>query len=221
MSKPSAPLPASEPLGFISDIHGEITALTTVIDELRRRGVSRIYAAGDHLTQGPAPLEVWRKLQEEKIVLARGVGDSALCSIHPDKLQATTDHDREMVAKFVATRVALGELVLESLRRLPLQVRIPLIDGSEVVMVHGSPDDPFQEITQDMTDDEIYAIVSSDPADVVICGASHVPFQRLLEGAHVVNVGSVGAAPEGRVAHYSILTPAPGALSVEQNWVEY
>jgi hypothetical protein len=34
-------------------------------------------------------------------------------------------------------------------------------------------------------------------------------------------VGSVGAAPEGRVAHYTILTPTPGLRSVEQDWVEY
>jgi predicted phosphodiesterase len=221
MSKPTAPLPAAEPLGFISDIHGHIEALTSVLEELHRRGVKRVYAAGDHLTQGPAPLEVWRKLQEEKVVLGRGVGDSALCSVQPDRLQAKTERDREMLAKFIHTRTALGELVLESLRRLPLQVRIPLIDGSEVVMMHGSPNDPFQEITQDLTDEEIYALVSSDPADVVICGASHVPFQRVLEGVHVVNVGSVGAAPEGRVAHYTILTPTPAALSVEQDWLEY
>ncbi len=34
-------------------------------------------------------------------------------------------------------------------------------------------------------------------------------------------VGSVGAAPEGRVAHYTILTPTPGLRTIEQNWVDY
>jgi predicted phosphodiesterase len=100
-------------------------------------------------------------------------------------------------------------------------MRVPLIDGGEIVIVHGSPSDPFQELTQDMDDDEILAMVADDPADIVVCGASHVPFQRVIDGVHVVNVGSVGAAPEGRIAHYTILTPTPGQRTVEQNWIDY
>ncbi len=221
MGNVDALVPASEPIGFISDIHAQLDGLEAVLEELSRRGVTRVFAAGDHLTHGPKPLEVWRRLQEAKVVLARGVGDSALCTVNLEKLAPKSHEDRERIERFRDTRAAVGELVLESLRRLPLTVRIPLIDGSEVVMVHGSPDDPFQEISQDMTDDEVLALVSGDPADLVVCGASHVPFQRVLDGVHVINVGSVGAAPEGRVAHYSVLTPTPGHLTVEQNWTEY
>lgn len=209
------------PIGFISDVHGRLDALEAVLEEFARRDVKRIYVAGDLLTEGPDPLGVWRKLTEIKAHCVRGVSDSALCTVDVSKLKPVDDHERQRLEAFLGTRRAVGELVLESLRRLPLTLRIPLIDGSEVVMVHGSPGDPFQEISQDMDDDEVLALVADDPADVVICGASHVPFQRTIEGVHVVNVGSVGAAPEGRVAHYSILTPTPGARTVEQNWVEY
>jgi diadenosine tetraphosphatase ApaH/serine/threonine PP2A family protein phosphatase len=164
---------------------------------------------------------VWRRLSEIKAHCVRGVSDSALCSVDTSKLVPMNDTERQKLEAFLWTRRTVGELILESLRRLPLSLRVPLIDGSEVVIVHGSPNDPMQEISQDMSDDEVLALVSDDPADVVVCGASHVPFQRALDGVHVVNVGSVGAAPEGRIAHYSILTPTPGARTVEQNWVEY
>jgi predicted phosphodiesterase len=206
---------------LISDLHGRLDALDAVLEEAKRRSVKRVYVAGDLLNGGPDPLGVWRRLTELKAHCVRGVSDSALCSVDASKLVPMNEVERQKLEAFLWTRRTVGELVLESLRRLPLSLRVPLIDGSEVVVVHGSPNDPFQEITQDMDDDEVLALVSDDPADVVVCGASHVPFQRALDGVHVVNVGSVGAAPEGRVAHYSILTPTPGARTVEQNWVEY
>ncbi|MFT3921200.1 MAG: metallophosphoesterase family protein [Myxococcales bacterium] len=217
----SSRAPVSEPMLLISDIHGRLDALDAVLEENLRRGVKRVYVAGDLLNGGPDPLGVWRRLTEIKAHCVRGISDSALCSVDASKLVPMNDIERQKLEAFLWTRRTVGELVLESLRRLPLSLRVPLIDGSEVIMVHGSPNDPFQEITQDMDDDEVLALVSDDPADVVVCGASHVPFQRALDGVHVVNVGSVGAAPEGRIAHYSILTPTPGARTVEQNWVEY
>jgi predicted phosphodiesterase len=213
--------PASGPVFFISDVHGRLDALNAVLEEADRRGATRIYAAGDLLTGGPDPLGVWRRLTEVKAHCVRGVSDSALCSVDTSKLVPLNEREREKLEQFLWTRRSVGELVLESLRRLPLSLRLPLIDGSEVVVVHGSPRDPLQEISQDMDDDEVLALVGDDPADVVICGASHVPFQRPLDGVHVVNVGSVGAAPEGRVAHYTILTPTPGLRTIEQDWVDY
>ncbi len=213
--------PASGPVALISDVHGNLEALNAVLEETQRRGATRVYVAGDLLSGGADPLGVWRKLTEVKAMCVRGVSDSALCSVDTSKLVPMNEREREKLEQFLWTRRTVGELVLESLRRLPLSLRVPLIDGSEVVIVHGSPYDPLQEISQDMEDDEVLALVADDPADVVVCGASHVPFQRALDGVHVVNVGSVGAAPEGRVAHYTILTPTPGLRTVEQDWVEY
>ncbi len=213
--------PANAPVAFLSDIHGHLEALDAVLDEAQRRGVKTFYAAGDHLMGGPDPLGVWRRLTEIGAELVRGVGDSALCSVQPDQLRPSSESDHEAVQRFIATRKAVGELVLSGLRRLPLSLRLPLIDGCEVLVVHGSPLDPFQEMSGDMNDEELLALLADDPADVFVCGATHVPFQRVIHDIHVVNVGSVGAAPEGRIAHYTLLTPTPGARTVEQNWVAF
>jgi predicted phosphodiesterase len=100
-------------------------------------------------------------------------------------------------------------------------VRIPLVDGREVLMVHGSPADSHREISHDMSDEEILALMNDDPADIIVCGSTHVPFQRTVADYHVVNVGSVGAAPEGRVAHYTVLTPRLSSADILQDWVSY
>ena len=94
-------------------------------------------------------------------------------------------------------RRELGELILARLARLPKLVRLPLDDGGELVLVHGSPSDPTEPLSHDMSDEEISALLGDDPADVVVCGGSHVPFDRIVSGVRVINVGSVGEAPRG------------------------
>jgi hypothetical protein len=91
----------------------------------------------------------------------------------------------------------LGDLILARLARLPQMVRLPLDDGGELVLVHGSPSDPTEPLSHDMSDEEISALLGDDPADVVVCGGSHVPFDRVVAGVRIINVGSVGEAPRG------------------------
>src|SRR5688572_18557812 len=107
-------------MAFISDIHGRLDALDAVLDELRRREVKRVYVAGDLLVGGPDPLGVWRRLTEIKAHCVRGVSDSALCSVDTSKLVPMNENERQKLDAFLLTRRTVGELVLESLRRLPL-----------------------------------------------------------------------------------------------------
>lgn len=213
--------PVSAPLGFISDVHGNLTALNAVLAELDDKGVGQVYVAGDLLLGGAEPLEVWRRLQALGASCIQGVSDAALYTIDPDSLEASTNEETQRLAHFRQTREALGDLVIEQLRRLPQQQRIPMIDGREILMVHGCPAGVTREISYDLEDAEIMSLIADDPADIVVCGATHVPFQRRLDDLHVVNVGSVGQAPEGRVAHFTVLTPRMEGAIIAQDFVEY
>ncbi|MDH3655547.1 MAG: metallophosphatase family protein [Myxococcales bacterium] len=213
--------PAAGPIAFLSDVHGNLTALEVVLAELDRLGVKRVYVAGDLLLGGEEPLEVWHRLQELGAICTRGPSDMALGSVDPSSLVPIDGEQRKQARLFADTRSAIGDLVAERLRRLPEQQRIPLIDGREVLMVHGSPADSSREIGHDLTDDEILALLNDDPADIIICGSTHVPFQRAVAEYHVVNVGSVGAAPEGQIAHYTVLTPRMSNAEILQDWVSY
>jgi hypothetical protein len=50
-----------------------------------------------------------------------------------------------------------------------------------------------------------------------VCGASHVPFDRIAGGVRIVNVGSVGEAPGvgPRIAHAAWIESTPHGLHVE------
>jgi predicted phosphodiesterase len=208
-------------MAFMSDVHGNLPALEAVLGELARRAVKDVYVAGDLLLGGEQPVEVFKRLQQVGARCSRGLSDTALTRVTADALEPEGDEERELAARFIETRRALGELALKFLERLPEKVRIPMIDGREIVMVHGSPADPTVDMTHEMDEDELLALLADDPADIVVCGGSHVAFQRDLDGCRVVNVGSVGASPEGRIAHYTILTPRMDGTLVEQTWVEY
>jgi len=213
--------PANGPIAFLSDVHGNLGAFEAVLSELDRLEVKRIHVAGDLLLGGDEPLAVWHRLQELGAVCTRGLTDMALGSVDPSTLLPLDDEQRRQVRLFADTRAAIGDLVAERLRRLPEHLRIPLIDGREVLMVHGAPADNGREISHDLTDEEIFPLLADDPADIIVCGATHVPFQRTLGEYHVVNVGSVGAAPEAGIAHYTVLTPRMSGADVLQDWVRY
>jgi len=213
--------PAAHPMAFLSDVHGNLAALEAVLEELDRRGVTRIFVAGDLLLGGDAPLEVWQRLEKVGARCTRGLSDSSLVHIDPASLVPGNDEEQRRAERFASTRRAVGDLVIERLRRLPEVLRIPMIDGRELIMVHGSPADPGVDITHDLDDAEILALIADDPADMVVCGGSHVPFQRIVDTVHVINVGSVGAAPEGPIAHFTVVTPRMSGTEVLQDYVSY
>ncbi|HEX7481421.1 MAG TPA: metallophosphoesterase family protein [Polyangiales bacterium] len=224
-SSPSIPAqrmaPVSQPLAFLSDVHGNLPALEAVLSDLARRAVVDVFVAGDLILGGDAPMDVWKRLQQVRARCVCGPSDLALARVDAASLRAQDEAEAEKVRVFATTQKALGELVLKRLAQLPRELRVPMIDGGELLLVHGSPKDHFEPITHDMDELDVRALLENDPADLVICGGTHVPFHRVVDDVQIVNVGSVGQAPEGRFAHYTIVSPRMTGPEIEQTWVEY
>jgi predicted phosphodiesterase len=213
----------------VSDIHGHADALAAVFATAERSGYTHLLVAGDLCFPGPKPLETWRRLTQAKALCVQGASDRALATLDLDRLVPRSDHERERIERVRQVRAELGELILARLARLSPTLRMPLPDGRELVLVHGSPADPLEPLTHDMTDEEILSLLGDDPADVVVCGGSHVPFHRIVGDVHIVNVGSVGDAPSGNAdagrdaafaepwhADATIVEPRGGSLEIEQ-----
>jgi predicted phosphodiesterase len=181
----------------ISDIHGHEEALAAVLATAERRGYDKLLVAGDLCFPGPSPLGTFRRLTQAGAVCVQGAGDRALATLDVAGLRAKTPHEKARLDRLAEVRSELGEPILARIARLPPTVRLPLDDGGELVLVHGSPADPLEPLSHDMTDEEISALLGDDPADLVVCGGSHVPFDRVVSGVRVINVGSVGEAPRG------------------------
>jgi predicted phosphodiesterase len=201
----------------LADIHGHLDALRAVLATAERRSFHKLLVAGDIVFPGPEPLETWRRLSAAGAIMVQGLSDRAVSTVDPATIQARTGDERARLERLRATRDALGDVMLHRIRRLATHERLPLEDGGELLLVHGSPADPSEALTQDMTDEEIGALLGDDPADVVVCGASHVPFDRVVSGVRVINVGSVGEAPAGgaRIAQATWIESTPSGLRVE------
>jgi len=200
----------------ISDIHGHADALAAVLATAERRGFGRLLVAGDLCFPGPAPLETWRRLVSVNATCVQGLGDRALATIDPDGLNARSDFERARLRRLRETRTELGELILARLAKLPTSVRIPIEGARQLQLVHGSPRDPSEPLTHELDDEEIAMLLGDDPADVVVCGGSHVPFDRTIGRTRIVNVGSVGEAPDGCFAHATFIETSASGLVVEQ-----
>jgi predicted phosphodiesterase len=179
----------------VSDIHGHADALAAVLATAERRGYTQLLVAGDLCFPGPKPLETWRRLTQARAICVQGISDRALATLDIDGVRPRSEHERLRLDRLAQVRTELGELILARLARLAPTFRLPLKDGSELVLVHGSPADPLEPISHDMSDEEVLSLLGDDPADIVICGGSHVPFDRTVGGVRIINVGSVGEAP--------------------------
>jgi hypothetical protein len=168
---------------------------------------------------------VWKRLVEIGAHCTRGTSDLALAAIDPAKLTPHNPSEREAAERFRKTRDALGELIVARLRRLPDVLRIELRDGEEIAVMYGSPADPLEPITHDLSDEEVGALLGTDPADVIVCGGADAPFERTVSDVRIVGLGSVGeaaaAADGGRVAHYTLIEPDEDGLRIDQRWVRY
>jgi predicted phosphodiesterase len=85
-----------------------------------------------------------------------------------------------------------------------------------MLVVHGSPADPSEPFSFDMTDDEVIALLGDTPGDIIVCGGSHVPFDREVADVRIVNVGSVGEAPGGTHAHAALIETSTLGFRVTQ-----
>lgn len=206
----------------ISDIHGHADALSAVLAVADRHGYEKILVAGDLCFPGPDPLATWRRLTQLQAVLVQGTSDRALATLDIGKVVPKSEHEKSRLDRVSTVRRELGDLILARLGRLPTTFRMGLEDGSELLLVHGSPVDPFEPFCHDMTDEEMAALLGDDPADIIVCGGSHVPFDRMVQGVRIVNVGSVGEAPSGQAgggighADVTILSTSKLGVDVEQ-----
>ncbi len=183
----------------LSDVHGHADALAAVLATAERRGYDRIIVAGDLCFSRARPARDLAPPRQQAArspsrASATGPWRPSTSAESPARGATTSGRASD---RLVAVRRELGELILARLARLPQEVRLPLGDGGELVVVHGSPADPTEALSHDMSDAELLALIGDDPADVIICGGSHVPFDREVGGVRVINVGSVGEAPAG------------------------
>jgi len=193
------------PVAALADIHGNLPALEAVLAELERDGVEKIVVVGDTIS-GPWPAEVFDALASRKAEHVRGNADREVL----ERSDAFGP-----LAGWSADRVR--DRRLTQAREWPLAIERRVEDLGAVLFCHSTPssDDPiYTRITPDA---ELVALFEDVAADVVVCGHTHVQYDRTLSsGLRVVNPGSIGLPYEGRRgAFWALLGPGVELRSTE------
>lgn len=198
----------------ISDIHGNIHALRRILQEGDARGFDQLVVCGDLCFPGDGALEVWKTLVKRNALCVRGLSDRALCDVDPKKLRSTTKEGQAKIQRLREVKESLGELIVARLGKLPVRAHLPLESGHTMLVVHGSPADPTESLSREMTEEELVLSLGDEPGDLVICGSSHEQFEGHVADVHIVSVGSVGEAPGGTHALGAMIESAQTGYAV-------
>jgi len=185
------------------DIHGNLPALEAVLADVRRAPVNRIVVGGDVLP-GPMPRETLDYLLNLDIPVQfiRGNGDREVLARKAGvETGAIPEPFREVV------RWTAEQLSREHERAVagwPLTLRLEVSGLGDVLFCHATPRNDTEIFTRLTSEDRLLAIFEGLGVRLVICGHTHMQFDRAIGTTRVVNAGSVGM-PFGEPGAYWLL----------------
>jgi predicted phosphodiesterase len=182
----------------LNDIEGNLPALEAVLAEAEDAGVDAVVCGGDVVT-GPFPAEVFDRL-------------ASLAEVHflrGNLERLVVDGVDEYGRDWSADRLRLGDARLAAIASWPLTVELDIEGVGRTLFCHAIPTDDEPIFTHVTSDDDVADLLGDLAADVVVCGHTHIQFdRRLANDLRVVNAGSVGRPferPAG--AYWALLGP--------------
>ncbi|MEI3613713.1 metallophosphoesterase family protein [Pseudogracilibacillus sp. SO30301A] len=188
----------------IYDIHANYSALKAVLEEIRKAKVDQIVVGGD-LAWGPEPRQVMELLMEYKdeFIFIRGNVDREVSYRH-GKEQGLDDFTAEL-NHWCADQ--LTEEHLRFLKNLPKKKTLNIDGLGEVLFVHGSPRSDEEAIRINTNENEIRPMIENVSQDIIVCGHTHIQFDRMVDDKRIINPGSVGLQSRANGACWAILGP--------------
>ena len=188
------------------DIHGNLPALDAVLADVRSARVDRIVVGGDVLP-GPMPRETLDRLVSLDVPVDYLYGNGEVAALEylsgrvPSALPEAYRTTNAWCAE--AIRSTYGDAVA----RWPKTLRLRVDGIGDVVFCHGTPRDENEIFTVRTSGDTLRPIFDPLNAALVVCGHTHIPFDRMVGRTRVVNAGSVGMPFGSAGADWLIVGP--------------
>jgi putative phosphoesterase len=194
-------------VAVLADIHGNLPALEAVLRDVDAAGADAIVLAGD-MTVGPLQAETLDLLNSlgEKVIWVRGNCERAVVEVF-DGCYRPTGAAHEPGVIWAGQQLTRAQR--DQLASLPMTVSLQVDGLGAVLFCHATARDDEEIVLVDSPVewfDEGFAGVEEQ---TLVCGHTHMPFDRLAAGRRVINPGSVGMpyGPPGAVAHWALLGP--------------
>ena len=181
-------------IAAIYDIHANLPALEAVLDEIRQAQVDGVVVGGD-VVPGPLPRETIQFLLDLDIPtrFIHGNGDrevlAQMSGIETDWYRTAPERWREPVRWTAQQLDTQHQRLLES---WPPTCRIMIPGLGDVLFCHATPRNDTEIFTRLTSEDRLLPIFEGLGVSMVVCGHTHMQFDRMLGTTRVVNAGSVG-----------------------------
>lgn len=205
-------------IAIISDIHGNLSALQAVLQDLGEQPpVDQLIVAGDLCLNGPYPREALERVRALGCPVIQGNTDLEIVTQAPqkgEKKRTTVGWTREQIG-------ADGIAYLES---LPFSHRIANPQGSDVLIVHANPLNLEDAIFPNSSDAALQLLLGGVDSGVgaLAFGHLHIAYTRHWRHLLLVDVGSCGLPrDEDHRAAYAILDWQDNGWQAEIRRVPY
>ena len=194
-------------IAAIYDIHGNLPALEAVLSDIEHEGVDVIVVGGD-IVPGPMSRGVLEVLQ--------GLGDRVSWirgNCERDVVEAfdggTFSHikSKEVRATTEWTAGQMEQAQRDFMAALPEKLSFHVEGVGDVLFCHGSPRSDMEILTVATPEERLREVLAAVKEHLVVCGHTHMQFDRVCDGKRVVNAGSVGMPYGDPGAYWLLLGP--------------
>jgi len=195
-------------IAALYDIHGNLFALEAVLREVRAAHVDLIVVGGDVLP-GPMPRETLACLMSLDIPVCfiHGNGDRVVAAhLAGGDISEVPEAFRETIHW---TAQQLDPDQRQAIARWPPTHRVDISGLGPTLFCHATPRNDTECFTRLTAEERLAPLFAQVDASVVVCGHTHMQFDRTVSRRRIVNAGSVGMpfqSPPG--AYWLLLGPA-------------
>lgn len=178
-------------IAAIYDIHGNSTALETVLEEITKEDVDLIIVGGD-VVSGPMPKETLALLQNVKVPTRYILGNAeseVLRYLNGEEIDGLSERANEE-AQWVSKQLSAENV--EAIKGWSTIEKIQSNELGTLLFCHGTPRSDVEIFTKVTPDRKLEQLFKNVDASVVVCGHTHIQFDRDIENIRIVNAGSVG-----------------------------
>lgn len=201
-------------IAALYDIHGNLPALEAVLEEIARADVDRIVIGGD-VVPGPMPCETLQRLlaldrpadfllgNGELAILAQiAAGETGEPEYWGTASGGPPPEPVREVCRWTARRLPPDDA--EVMANWPKTVRFDIEGLGPTLFCHGTPRSETEIFTKLTPSERLAPLFEGLGVAMVVCGHTHMPFDRVIGVTRVVNAGSVGM-PFGEPGAYWVL----------------
>lgn len=210
-------------IAIFADVHSNLLGLQAVLADIRQRDVDATYCVGDLVGYGPRPNEVIDLLRQENIPTIMGNYDDAIGNM---RFICGCDYKNEQArqlgeSSILWTKEHTSEENKVWLKKLPERLAFTA-GGLKFLLVHGSPRQLNEYLFENTPEETLKQFLTENHCEVLVCGHTHLPYHKQVEGGHVINVGSAGKPKHGNAnVGYALVDVTEGSLRVEFIQVTY